>query len=334
MSNPIHTTTSTPRKVLILGANGRFGAAAVQAVANAGWQVIAQTRRAPSMPWPAQVQALVSPLHPIETIVNAARSATHVVHALNPPYTEWSTQLLPMASKGMDIAQALGATFMLPGNVYNFGASMPPVLAPNTPERPSTTKGELRCQLEATLAARGAQGLRSVVLRAGDFYGAGVGSWMDLVILKSLRQGKLVYPGPWQLPHAWAYLPDLAQAMVMVASRQDALPVTTRLHFQGHTLTGEQLLDALQQAAQALRLPLPNGSLTSHMKRSQMPWWPLRLASPFAPMLREVAAMAYLWNVPHTLDDETLQRVIGPVPCTPLHEAMAATITHQPSLNT
>jgi len=30
-----------------------------------------------------------------------------------------------------------------------------------------------------------------VVIRAGDFFGAGSGSWMDLVITKSLRQGKL-----------------------------------------------------------------------------------------------------------------------------------------------
>jgi nucleoside-diphosphate-sugar epimerase len=325
-----HTASGEPGKVLILGANGRLGAAAVHAFANAGWQVVAQTRRPPSTPWPAPVQALVGPLNPIETMVNAARGATHVVHALNPSYTEWSTQLLPMASQGMDIAQALGATFMLPGNVYNFGASMPPVLTTTTPERPSTRKGELRCQLEAAIAAQGAQGLRSVVIRAGDFYGAGSGSWMDLVILKSLPKGKLVYPGPWATPHAWAYLPDLARTLVLVAEKHNTLPVTTRLHFQGHTLTGEQLLDALEQAAQKPSQTMPTGRL----KRSRMPWWPLRLASPFAPMLREVADMAYLWDMPHTLNDEALQNVIGPVPCTPLHQAMAATINHQQSLNT
>ena len=34
--------------VLVLGANGRFGAAAVNAFAAAGWRVLAQLRRAPS----------------------------------------------------------------------------------------------------------------------------------------------------------------------------------------------------------------------------------------------------------------------------------------------
>lgn len=39
MSNPI---------ALVLGANGRFGAAAVAAFAAAGWTVLAQARRAPA----------------------------------------------------------------------------------------------------------------------------------------------------------------------------------------------------------------------------------------------------------------------------------------------
>ena len=36
--------------VLVLGAAGRFGAAAVQAFAQAGWRVLAQQRRAPATP--------------------------------------------------------------------------------------------------------------------------------------------------------------------------------------------------------------------------------------------------------------------------------------------
>ena len=52
--------------------------------------------------------------------------ATVVVHALNPVYTRWRQELMPMARQGMDLAQRLGATFMLPGNVYNFGSTMPP----------------------------------------------------------------------------------------------------------------------------------------------------------------------------------------------------------------
>jgi nucleoside-diphosphate-sugar epimerase len=331
MPSTIPSPASHPGKVLVLGANGRFGAAAALAFAAAGWHVVAQTRRTLAARVPASVQPLAVPLNQVGDILEAARGATHVVHALNPAYTDWAKQLLPMASTGMDIAQALGATLMVPGNVYNHGASMPPCLTPETPEHPTTAKGKLRCQLEAMIPARGQHGLKSVIIRAGDFYGAGRGSWMDLVILKSLAKGKRVYPGPWDVPHAWAYLPDLAQTFVAVAARPVVGPPTTRLHFQGHTLTGAQLLDALQRAAEALQAASASTPLKD-LKRSQMPWWPLRLAAPFAPMLREVADMAYLWHVPHALSDDALQRLIGPPPCTPLHDALTATIHHQLTL--
>ena len=43
------------------------------------------------------------------------------------------------------------------------------------------------------------------------------------------RQGRLTYPGPRDVPHAWAYVPDLAQAFVEVAARDRWVPVGERL---------------------------------------------------------------------------------------------------------
>ena len=58
---------------------------------------------------------------------------------------------------------------------------------------------------------------RCGVIRAGDFFGGGPGSWFDLAIAKRAAAGALVYPGPLDRPHAWAYLPDLAQEHPNVA---------------------------------------------------------------------------------------------------------------------
>jgi nucleoside-diphosphate-sugar epimerase len=311
-----------PSTVLVLGANGRFGQAAVQAFAAAGWQVLAQLRRAPAQPLPAGAVALELPLADAEALARRAAGARVVVYAVNPPYTDWPRQLLPLARQGMDLAQRLGAVFMLPGNVYNFGADMPALLTETTPERPSTAKGRLRAALEAELAARAAQGLRSVVIRAGDFFGGGTGSWLDLVIVKHLRRGKLVYPGPLDLPHAWAYLPDLARAFVTVAARDD-LPAHTRLHFAGHTLTGRELLDAVERAAGDLGVR-PAGGL----HRAGMPWGAMRVLGWFVPMIREVLEMAYLWRVPHALDGHALQATAGALPATPIDVAMPAALRH------
>lgn len=297
--------------VLVLGANGRLGRAAVNAFAAAGWRVAAQMRRAPATPLPPGARALEAPLS--DSAALAASGAQVVVYGVNPLYTRWDEEAMPLLRQGLDVAERLGAHFMLPGNVYNFGEHMPALLDERTPERPTTTKGRQRAAMEAEIAAR--PGLRSTVIRAGDFYGGGTGSWLDLVIAKDLAKGKLVYPGPPDVPHAWAYLPDLARAFVAVAARGGA--GAQRLHFAGHTLTGRDWLAAVEQAAAGLGLAPARG-----WRHGAMPWALIRAAGLVWPMGRELAAMSYLWRVPHALDGRALERIAGPLPTTPVAGAL------------
>lgn len=312
----------TPRSptVLVLGANGRFGQAAVAAFAQAGWRVLAQVRRAPHRLLPASANVLAVPLSDIDTLVAQAAGARAVVHAVNPPYTRWRQEALPAARQGLDLAQRLSARFMLPGNVYNFGEHMAALLRPGTPPLPSNEKGRIRCELEAEMRARAASGQRCVVLRAGDFFGRGRGSWLDLVIAKSLAQRKLVYPGPLDVPHAWAYLPDLARAFVALAARED-LPEFADLHFPGHTLTGGQMLAALERAAASLGIAAPKG-----WRHGSMPWGLIRAGGVFVPTWRAIAETSYLWRVPHALDGTALHAAIGTLPATPIDAALRAAL--------
>jgi nucleoside-diphosphate-sugar epimerase len=306
-------------KVLILGANGRFGLAAAQAFDAAGWQVLAALRRAPAAGMPAGVQVLRAPIERADEVAREAVGARIVVHALNPPYTRWGTELLPMARAGMDVAQALGARFMLPGNVYNFGASMPALLVETTPQRAATRKGALRIALEREIEQRCTEGrLAATAVRAGDFYGAGSGNWFDLAIVKSIHAGKLVYPGPTDLPHAWAYLPDLARIFVALASRGARESGRfERFHFAGHTMTGAELLAGIERAAASLGI-----APSRPWRHATLPWGVIRIGGLLVPTWRELAEMAYLWRVPHALQGNALERAIGPVPATPLAEAL------------
>jgi nucleoside-diphosphate-sugar epimerase len=272
---------------------------------------------------PAGVRVLHTPLEQTEALARAAEGASVVVHAVNPPYTQWAQQVLPLARAGMDLAGRLGARLLLPGNVYNFGAAMPQRLVEDTPQRAATRKGALRIALEAELERRCAAGrLSATVIRAGDFYGGGAGSWLDLAIVKSLRAGKLVYPGPTDVAHAWAYLPDLARAFVAVAQRApQAAARFERFHFAGQTLTGAELLAGLERAAASLGVSPPRG-----WTHGSMPWGVIRVGGLVVPMWRELAEMAYLWQVPHALDGAALERAVGPLPATPLAQSLRAAL--------
>lgn len=306
-----------PSTVLILGAAGRIGQVLATAFADAGWQVRAQSRK----PLPdalaarPQVRALRCDAGDAAALIAAAQGASVIVNALNPPYTEWDRLALPLADTALAVARASGALLMLPGNVYNFGRELPPVLTPATPERGDTPKARTRIEMEARLAAAAADGVDSVVIRAGDFFGGpGTGTWFDMAILSKLAKGRFVYPGDPTIAHAWAYLPDLAATFVRVAALRASLTGHQRLHFAGHTVTGA----ALQAATEALMgRPLRAGSL---------PWGLIRLGAPFMPMWRELLTMRYLWQRPHALDDAALRRLIGPVPHTPLPHALQAAL--------
>ena len=310
--------------VLILGAAGRIGQVLATTFANAGWQVRAQARKAlpESLAQHPRVEAVRCDATDTEALIAAARGASVVVHALNPLYTEWDRLVLPLADAALSVARASGAMLMLPGNVYNFGRELPALLTAATAERGDTPKARIRIEAEARLAAAARDGVDSVVIRAGDFFGGpGSGTWLDLAMMTKLQRGRFIYPGNPDIAHAWAYLPDLAQAFVRVADKRDSLRGHHRLHFSGHTLTGREF----QAATEAL--------IGRELRVGSMPWPLIRLASPFLPMWRALLEMRYLWERPHALDDVALRALIGSVPHTPLAQALRTTLAglNQPS---
>ena len=299
---------NSSKTVLILGAAGRLGQCLVSAFAAAGWQVIAQARKPQALP--AGVQALRCDALDVPGLVAGARSASVVVNALNPPYTEWERLLPPLAEAAQRTAQRLGALLILAGNVYNFGRELPEVLWPGTAEVGNTARAALRIDMEARMDAA-APGLDSVVIRAGDFFGGGGrGAWFDLATVSQFKRGKVIHPGGLSTVHAWAYLPDLAATFVRVAEARERLRGHHKLHFAGHAITGQAMHQALEAAS------------GRSLKASSLPWGVIRLAAPFVPNWRAMVEMRYLWQRPHRLDDSSLRTLIGPPLATPLVQAL------------
>ena len=315
------------RSVLVLGARGRLGLAATRAFAADGWRVIAQARpgaRVAPVPGVTWVQ---SELSDHAALAAAARDASVVVHALNPAYTAWNAQAMPLLESGLRVAEMLQARLMLPGNVYNFGASMPALLSEDTPQRATTRKGQIRIAMEQRLARAAQEGaVKSVVIRAGDFFGSGSGTWFDRALVKNINRGRITYPGALDVPTAWAYLPDLASAFVRVANRlaDPHAPVALfdAFHFQGHALTGSHWLRLLEGMAHEQRW-LADGD---DLRVASLPWKLIRIGGVLVPMWRELAEMQYLWDTPHALTGTKLAALIGPEPRTPLSRAICAAL--------
>ncbi len=306
--------TNPSKRILVLGGAGRIGRAAAEAFRNAGWEVAALVRGTSAERAPPGTQVIEVDARDTESVAEAAQGVDVILHALNAAYSEWPTLVPQLAEAAIAAARASGATLVLPGNVYNYGADMPPVLGETTPMHPTSRKGALRVALEDRLRDAG---IRCIVLRAGDFYGGGyegAGSWFDRVIIRYIEQGRLTYPGPLNVVHAWAYLPDLAATLVRLVEVRARFAEFETFGFPGHAVTGADMTRAIEQA------------LHRRLKVSGMPWPFLRMLGIAVPTYRELAEMAYLWQVPHRIDGRKLEAAIGAVPHTPFETAIMDTL--------
>ena len=281
--------------VLILGASGRFGRHAAEAFWNAGWQVRLFDRAT-------------------DDLAKAASGAEVIVNAWNPPYTDWVRDVPKMTEQVIKAAKSSGATVLIPGNIYGYGAGSPELLTSGTPMQAQNPLGRIRNKMEA--AYRKAN-VPTIILRAGDYIDTEAsGNWFDQIITAKLQRGKIVSPGNPDIPHAWAYLPDLARAAVALAERRNTLSACHEVLFSGFTLSLRQMASVLSDVSgQPLRV-------------SNMHWAPLWIAQPFWPMASKLIEMRYLWNMPHSLDPTDMQALLPRFRDTDPSTALAQAIRH------
>ena len=307
MQNKSETT------LVVLGANGRLGHAVAKAAVLAGARTIAVTRDGKLRHSIDGVETRAADALDERAIREACRDADVIFNGLNPIYTRWAKDALPMARNVLAAQRESGALQLFPGNVYSYGEGMPARLTPSTPHAPTSRKGAIRQQIEEMFDAARREGLGITVLRAGDFYGGPVpGSWFDLVVANKIAKGIVTYPGPRDMPHAWAYLPDLAANFVALALAKGPLPDS--LTFDGNTLTGNELHAALERVT------------GSTLKKKSMPWRLVQALGLFNPMMREVAEMGYLWRTPHAIDGSDLDAFLGDRRRAPLDEALVSSL--------
>ena len=279
--------------VLILGASGRFGRACSNAFSKAGWEVRHFNRKS-------------------DQLTQAAMGVQVIVNGWNPDYPDWAAQVPELHAQVIAAARVAGATVIVPGNVYVFGACTPGPWSENTPHHAKNPLGKIRIEMEKAYRQ---SGVRTILLRAGDFLDTQAsGNWFDMIMTKDLAKGRFTYPGDPDLPHTWGYLPDLARAAVALAEKRADLPAYADVPFMGYTLTGRELLAAVNRvSSQKARL-------------KPMFWLPLQLARPFWAMGRGLLEMRYLWDTAHRLDGARFETLLPGFRHTPLDQAIASAL--------
>lgn len=300
-------------EALVLGATGGIGGEVARLLVARGWRVKAlhrSARRGDGLEW-IQGDAMNR-----DDVVQAAAGVQLIVHAVNPPgYRNWGSLVLPMVDNTIAAARASGARVLLPGTVYNYGPEVLAHIFEDAPQRPVTRKGAIRVEMERRLKD---SGVPVLVVRAGDFFGPRAGnSWFAQGLVKPGKPVTAISnPSAPGVGHQWAYLPDVAETMVRLVERGDALPRFANYQMQGHwDADGTQMVAAI---ARAVGKP--------ELRAGAFPWWLTLVAAPFVPVFRELREMRYLWRQPVRMSNARLLAVLGSEPHTPLDIAVQRTL--------
>jgi nucleoside-diphosphate-sugar epimerase len=189
-------------------------------------------------------------------------------------------------------AEANATRIVQVDNLYMYG----PQTAPIREDMPLTRYGRKpRARAKATRMWMEAAQTRRVwwaSLRAPDFYGAGVDrSHIGATGLALVAQGKaanlLMEP---DMPHAFAYVPDIARAAVTLLDAPDE-DFNQAWHVPcAPTRTPRELL---QIGAEAVGKKL---------KVAALPSWSLPVIGLVVPFIRECVEMQFTWNRPYHVD--------------------------------
>ncbi|MCU0308257.1 MAG: NAD-dependent epimerase/dehydratase family protein [Thermoleophilia bacterium] len=299
---------------VVLGATGGIGGAVVTELLARGRRVRAVTRT--PRPVPAGAEAYAADLTDSDAARGALDGAAVVHHCAQPAYGRWGEEFPVMNRVVLGAAEAAGARLVFADNLYMYGPIRGPITEA-TREEPESRKGAIRRGLARTLLDAHAAGrVRVAIGRATDYYGpGGTGSLAGAPLFgDAVRDRPVRWPGDPDLPHALAFLPDVARALVTLGERDEALgrawvlpcaPALTPRRFVA--MVGEAL-------GRPVRLK-PTGKLA------------MRLAGIFVPEARELPDIWYQFTTAWVPDGAAFTRAFAPDPPTPHDEAIARTVT-------
>lgn len=295
-------------QVNVLGATGGAGRAIARAAVAADLDVVAVNRSGVA----DAGRPLAADLSDADGARRAVAGADVVVMAAQPPYHRWPQEFPAMLDRVLAATEARGARLVMVDNLYAYGPTPGPI-SEATPHRATDRKGRVRIEmLETLLEAHRAGRVRVAVGQASDYFGPdAANSSLTALAVAPVAGGADTarWVGSLDVPHAVAFLPDVARAYVTLITDERADGRPWVLPHTGAP-TGRAFIDALARSAGRAITP------------KVLPVWMLRLAAPVHVHSRELLGIAHQWTKPWTVDASAFESTFSTFSATPLDEAV------------
>jgi nucleoside-diphosphate-sugar epimerase len=291
---------------LIVGA-GWIGSELARQLVARGDDVTVATRSGTALP--GTTAKVLDASDPVAFVLAAERMDT-IFLCTNPPYPDWARRWPPVFAAAINAASVSGAGLVVMGNLYSYGSPTGP-MSEHTPENTTEAKGIIRRDGWARVREAHQYGeIRAVEVRASDYFGAGVTGtahlgesyFRQVLASKTAR----VVGSPTAL-HSWSYLPDIAATMIAAAGY--AGDWGRVWHVPSGAASRIHIADQL------------NARFGSHGSVAGYPAWVLRSLGLVSPLIREVYASSYQFQVPYVIDSTETERELG-IAATPWDDAL------------
>jgi nucleoside-diphosphate-sugar epimerase len=222
-----------------------------------------------------------------------AEGAAVVYGCIGMPYPDWMVGWLPVVDGLVGAAETSGARLVFADNLYCYGPQQRP-LAEETPltrygRKPALRAAMARIMLEAHRVGRA----QVALARASDFYGPRVtNSALGERVFAKILAGKAAQVlGDPDQPHAYTYVGDFADALVLLGEAEDA-DYGQAWHVPNAPT--ESTRQIVQRVGRLVGIDEP--------RTQTMPKLMLNVVALFSPLMRELKEMMYQWEHPYQVD--------------------------------
>ena len=230
-------------------------------------------------------------------------------------YAQWTSEFPPLQRGLLAGAEAAGARLVVLDNLYAYGPTGGRPLVETMQERPSSAKAATRAAMNAELLQAHAAGRVEVAIgRASDYFGPGTAhsALGDTVFGTALTGRTAQVMGNPNQPHSYSYTPDVAAALITLATHPAATGSIWHLPV-GETRTTKRIIDAVYGLAGQQPRSFAAGRTT------------LTVFGLVKPAMREYLHTLYQFTDPWVVDDSKFRAAFGEH-STRLDDALATTL--------
>ncbi len=253
-------------------------------------------------------------------VAGACVEAPVIYLLLNAHYVDWYRLFPARLVAAIGAAAATGARLIYHDSIYLYGPAEGE-LTEDSPPAATTHKGRLRTELAATFMAAVAEGrIEGAIGRSADMYGPGAlnssfGSTFGQRHFYPLMAGRTVnVVGDPDVPHAYAFVDDVADGLVTLGRESQALG--RAWHLPAAPARSHRELLEIAAASEGLRAKVRGSRISSLV---------IRFLGHFQADTAEVAEMLYLFERPLLVSHRAFEEAFGAHP-TPHEDALARTL--------